>query len=113
MSDCLFCKIVAGQIPATKVFENENVIAFVDIYPQAKIHLLFVHKDHTENVSEMSESPEDIAEVFTAIGKYTKEQGLDKKGFRVVTNSGTLAGQSVFHTHFHILSGEQLGRFGS
>lgn len=113
MSDCLFCKIVAGEIPATKVFENETVIGFVDIYPQAKIHLLFIHKDHTENVAEMSESPEDIGEVFTAIGKYTKDQGLDQKGFRVVTNSGRLAGQSVFHTHFHILSGEQLGRFGS
>jgi histidine triad (HIT) family protein len=113
MSDCLFCKIVKGEIPSTKVFENDKVLGFVDIFPQAKIHLLFIHKTHTTDITQMSASPESIGEVFQAITAYTKEQGLDQKGFRVVTNTGKLAGQTVFHTHFHVISGEHLGRFGS
>lgn len=111
-ADCLFCKIVKGEIPSTKVFENDKVIGFVDIYPQAKIHLLFLHKNHTANVNEMSQNPAQIGEVFQAIAEYTKAQGLDQGGFRVVTNLGKDAGQTVFHTHFHVVSGEKLGRFG-
>lgn len=112
-ADCLFCKILEGSIPATKVFENENVIGFVDIHPQAKVHLLFVHRTHTSDINQMSQDPESIGQVFQAITEYTKAHGLDKNGFRVVTNLGRHAGQTVFHTHFHVVSGEQLGRFGS
>ena len=112
-ADCLFCKIIDGKIPATKIFENENIIGFVDIQPQAKTHLLFIHKSHTKDINEMSQEPMNIGHVFQAITEYTKEHDLDQKGFRVVTNLGKLAGQTVFHTHFHVLSGEQLGRFGS
>lgn len=112
-TDCLFCKIVNGVIPATKVFENENVIAFVDIYPQAKTHLLFIHKTHTKDINEMSQTPMTVGSVFQAITDYTKAEGLDHNGFRVVTNLGKFAGQTVFHTHFHVVAGEQLGRFGS
>lgn len=110
-ADCLFCKIIKGEIPSTKIYEKGNVTGFVDIFPQAKIHMLFVHKDHSSNVNEMS--PHAIAEVYTAIAEYTTKEGLDKSGFRVVTNTGKNAGQTVFHTHFHLLSGEKLGHFGS
>ena len=111
--DCLFCKIADGIIPATKVFENDKVIGFVDIYPQAKTHLLFIHKTHSKDINEMSQIPLDIGTVFQAIAEYTKAQNLDNNGFRVVTNLGKFAGQTVFHTHFHVVAGEQLGRFGS
>ncbi len=112
-ADCLFCKIVDGKIPATKIFENDHVIGFVDIHPQAKTHLLFVHKIHTKDINEMSQNPVSIGQVYQAITEYTKAQGLDQNGFRVVTNLGKHAGQTVFHTHFHVVAGEQLGRFGS
>lgn len=112
MSDCLFCKIIEGDIPATKVFENENVLGFVDIFPQAKTHLLFIHKIHSKDINQMSESPESIGQVYQAIAEYTKKEGMDQQGFRVVTNLGKHAGQTVFHTHFHVVGGESLGRFG-
>ncbi len=114
MSDCLFCKIVKGDIPSTKVFENSSVYAFQDLHPQAKEHLLFVHKEHTCDVNDMSENkPVHFSDVFLAIRDYTTEKNIDKKGFRVVSNLGSDAGQTVFHTHFHVLFGEKLGRFGS
>lgn len=113
MSDnCLFCRIVKGEIPSQKVFENESVYGFVDIYPQAKIHMLFIHKSHSADINQMSSDPESIGAVFKAIADYTKSEGLDQNGFRVVTNLGKNAGQTVFHTHFHVVGGESLGRFG-
>lgn len=110
-ADCLFCKIIRGEIPSTKIYEKGNVTGFVDIFPQAKVHLLFVHKNHSTNVNEMA--TQDIGEVFAAIAEYTAKESLGNGGFRVVTNVGKDAGQTVFHTHFHVLSGEKLGRFGS
>ena len=110
---CLFCKILKNEIPSQKIFENEHVIGFVDLFPQAKLHYLFVHKNHTRNVNEMSNDPETIGEVFKAIDQFTKSAKLENDGFRVVTNIGKNAGQTIFHTHFHVLAGEQLGRFGS
>lgn len=113
MSDCLFCKIVKGDIPSTKVFENDKVLGFVDIFPQAKTHLLFIHKSHTANINEMAETDaKAIGEVYLAIAEFTKKEGMDQGGFRVVTNLGKNAGQTVFHTHFHVVGGESLGRFG-
>ncbi len=112
MSDCIFCKIYEGKIPSTKVFEDKNVIGFKDLHPLAAKHYLFIHKNHTSNINEMAQSPHDIADVFHAIKEFTQKEGLDQKGFRVVTNLGPDAGQTVFHTHFHILSGEKLGSFG-
>lgn len=111
--DCLFCKIIAGEIPSKKVFENEDVLAFEDINPLAKQHLLFISKNHTTNVNEMtSQSGADILKVFSAINEFTTSNELSKDGFRVVTNLGQHGCQSVFHTHFHVLGGEQLGSFG-
>ena len=114
MSDCIFCKIVKGEIPSTKIFENETVIGFKDLRPQAAIHQLFIHKSHTKHNNELAKNdPQELSDVFNAIRTYTQTEGLDKNGFRVVTNLGPFAGQTVFHTHFHVLAGEPLGHFGS
>lgn len=113
MDNCLFCKIIKSEIPSSKIYEDENVYGFVDIYPQAKTHLLFIHKSHTANINEMADDTQAVAAVFKAIQTYTRDVGLDKGGFRVVTNLGPEAGQTVFHTHFHVLGGEKLARFGS
>ncbi|MBP9680296.1 MAG: HIT domain-containing protein [Bacteriovorax sp.] len=112
MEDCLFCKIISGVIPSKKVFENEKVYAFEDIHPQADTHLLFLHKNHTTNINEMSKESNAIGEVFSAIADFTKDKDLSREGFRVVTNLGKNAGQTVFHTHFHVVGGEVLGHFG-
>ncbi|MFW5887752.1 MAG: histidine triad nucleotide-binding protein [Bacteriovoracia bacterium] len=109
MSDCLFCKISKGEIPADIVFKNGKVIAFNDINPCAKIHILFIHREHTKNISELSvNNPEQLADVFQAITQYAKENGLAKDGFRIVTNQGPNSGQAIYHTHFHVLGGEKL-----
>ena len=114
MSDCIFCKIVKGEIPSTKIFENETVIGFKDLRPQAAIHQLLIHKSHTKDNNELAKNdPQELSDVFNAIRTYTQTEGLDKNGFRVVTNLGPFAGQTVFHTHFHVLAGEPLGHFGS
>jgi histidine triad (HIT) family protein len=113
MSDnCLFCKISKGEIPSKKIFENEHVFGFEDIHPQAKVHLLFVHKTHTAHINEMSKDVKAIGEIFKAIAEYTHDKPLSTEGFRVVTNLGPNAGQTVFHTHFHVVGGEPLGHFG-
>ena len=114
MENCIFCKIVKGDIPSTKVFEDEHVYAFKDLHPLAPIHLLFVSKHHTADINHMaSVDHEHIGHVFKAIAAYTKDSGLDQKGFRVVTNSGKDGGQTVFHTHFHVLGGTTLRGFGA
>ncbi len=110
MNDCIFCKIIEGTIPSTKVFESDRVIAFKDLRPQASRHYLFVHRSHSRDVNAMD--PKHIGEVYTAIREFTQKDGIDQKGFRVVTNLGSDAGQTVFHTHFHVLGGEPLGLFG-
>lgn len=114
MEDCLFCKIIAGEIPSNKIYEDDNVYAFEDINPMAKIHWLFIHKKHTKNINEIVDTdPEQFQHIYQAINKVSQEKGLVEPGFRVVTNLGENAGQTVFHTHFHVLSGERLGKFGS
>ena len=114
MKDCLFCKVIRGEIPAEKVYEDERALGFKDIKPSAKEHYLFISKSHSKNVNEMSESePHSLVEVHEAIRIFTRKQGLEESGFRVVTNVNQNSGQVVFHTHFHVLGGEQLGGFGS
>ncbi len=108
--DCLFCKIFQGQIPSKKVYEDDNVFAFEDIHPLAKTHVLFIHKKHTSNVNGLSTIH--VGQVFTAIKNWTTAQKMEESGFRVVTNTGPNAGQTVFHAHFHVLGGEKLGGFG-
>lgn len=114
MSDCLFCKIIKGEIPATKIYEDDKVIGFQDLRPQAKVHLLFIHKSHTKNLNDMMEKdPNQSSDVLGAIARHAEREKLVGPGYRVVTNIGPHAGQTVFHTHFHLLGGESLGHFGS
>ncbi len=114
MSDCIFCKIIEGKIPSTRVFEDSNVIGLVDLHPQAKVHILFIHKKHTHNINQLThDDPHQLIHLFEGIKTYTENEGHAQKGFRVVTNHGADAGQTVFHTHLHVLAGEPLGSFGS
>lgn len=111
-TSCLFCKIVEGNLPAQKVYEDEFVVGFRDLFPQAKIHILFIHKNHSNNMNHLVDTPADLVQIFNAIKYYTVQEGLEQSGFRIVTNTGPDAGQTVFHTHVHILAGEKLGTFG-
>ena len=108
MSNCLFCKIVAGEIPSTKVYEDDVVLAFRDIAPQAPTHILVIPKAHIASVAEISaDNSAMVAHIFEVIPKIAKEEGLDN-GYRVVSNCGDHAGQTVHHLHFHILGGKHL-----
>ena len=107
MSDCLFCKIVKGDIPSSKVYEDELCLAFYDIDPQAPTHFLVIPKAHIGSVSEVNEeNAAVVAHIFTVIAKVTKELGVDS--YRVVSNIGEQAGQSVFHLHFQVLGGRDM-----
>ena len=106
--DCLFCKIVAGDIPSTKVYEDEKVLAFRDIAPMAPTHILVIPKMHIGSVAEISaENSDVVAHIFEVIPKIAEAEGL-ANGYRVVSNCGEDAGQTVKHLHFHILGGRQL-----
>ena len=106
--DCIFCKIVAGEIPSTKVYEDDNVLAFQDINPNAPVHVLVIPKTHIDSVDCVDNSNIDIvSKVIAAIPTVAKECGLTN-GYRVITNVGEDGGQSVKHIHFHILGGEKL-----
>jgi histidine triad (HIT) family protein len=107
MNDCIFCKIIKGEIPSSKVYEDEKLIAFNDISPKAPIHILIVPKEHIESAACLS-GREDIAgAVFNAVAHLAKELNLEN-GFRVVTNCGSDGRQSVKHLHFHLLAGKTL-----
>lgn len=111
MSDCLFCKIISGEIPSQKVYEDDQCFAFKDIAPMAPVHFLVVPKAHFVSAAEVTEENEAlIGHIYTVIAKLAKEMGF-ADGYRVVTNVGALAGQTVHHIHFHVLSGKQLGAF--
>ena len=106
--DCLFCKIAAGDIPSTKVYEDDLVLAFRDIAPQAPTHILVIPKAHIASVSEIvPENSAVVAHIFEVIPQIAADEGL-KDGYRVVSNCGDHAGQTVHHLHFHILGGKQL-----
>lgn len=107
--DCIFCKIAAGEIPSTKVYEDDNVLAFKDINPLAPVHILVIPKTHIESAAEITaDNSAVVAHIFEVIAKIAKEQGIDKDGFRVVSNCGENGCQSVKHLHFHILGGKKL-----
>ena len=104
--DCIFCKIISGDIPTSKVYEDETVIAFNDIEPQAPVHILIIPKEHIASAAEINESNSSlIAHVFEVAAKISKEMNLD--GFRIVNNCGDSAGQTVKHIHFHLMSGRE------
>ena len=107
MSDCLFCKIIAGEIPSKKVYEDDLCYAFYDISPQAPTHFLVVPKEHIQSVSAVNdENAHIVGHIFAVIAKLAGELGLES--YRVVSNIGPQAGQSVFHLHFHVLSGRDM-----
>ena len=106
--NCLFCKIIAGDIPSTKVYEDETVYAFRDIAPQAPTHILVIPKAHMTGVSDVTaENSAVVAHIFEVIPQIAKAEGLEN-GYRVVSNCGEDACQSVPHLHFHILGGRKL-----
>ena len=109
MSDCIFCKIVDGSIPSKKVYEDDTILAFYDLEPQAPVHVLIVPKQHICCADKVDDSNADsIAHIFKKIPEITKTLGLEK-GYRIVNNCGEHGCQSVKHMHFHIIGGTQLG----
>ena len=108
--DCLFCKIIAGDIPSKKVYEDEYVYAFYDINPVAPVHVIVVPKMHVESANAINEeNSEAVKYVFEAIPKIAKELGVSEDGFRVITNIGENGGQTIKHLHFHVIGGTKLG----
>lgn len=109
--DCLFCKIAAGEIPAKKVYEDERLIAFYDIQPQAPVHVLVIPRTHIASVDEVdAENSAEIAHIFTCLPMIAKKAGLSN-GYRIITNCGDDGCQSVKHLHFHMLGGKKLNEF--
>lgn len=108
--DCLFCKIIAGEIPSTKVYEDEMVYAFLDIEPQAPTHIIIVPKLHIASGNDLTDdNAEVVGHIFAVAAKLAKEQGFAENGWRIVNNCGKDGGQTVGHLHFHLLAGRNLG----
>ena len=108
MSDCIFCKIISGEIPSSKVYEDELVYAFNDINPAAPVHILVIPKQHIPTLFDVNDENSGIvAHIFEVISKIAKEKNLEE-GFRVVSNCNEYGGQTVFHLHFHIIGGKKL-----
>ena len=107
--DCLFCKIASGQIPSTKVYEDGLVYAFRDIDPQAPSHILIIPKEHISSVNEIDDKNcAVVGHIFKVASQIAKEEGIDKDGYRIVTNIGENGGQTVGHLHYHMLGGRCL-----
>ena len=107
METCIFCKIIKNEIPSSKVYENDDILAFKDINPQAPVHIIVIPKKHIENILELNDESL-LTKIHKAIKEIVKEQNLAKQGFRLVTNTGENACQTVKHLHFHILGGDKL-----
>ena len=106
--DCVFCKIAAGEIPSKKAFEDDRVLAFYDLDPQAPIHILLIPKEHIASAAEITEeNGTNVAHIYAVAAKLAKDLKLDK-GWRVVTNVGADGGQTVMHMHFHLLGGRSM-----
>lgn len=107
--DCIFCKIANGEIPSKKIYEDEKVIAFHDISPEAPIHFLVIPKEHIQSANEINEENVNIiSHIFLVINKLVRELNIEKTGYRVVNNCGKDGGQSVNHIHFHVLGQREL-----
>jgi len=107
--DCLFCKIIAGEIPSAKVYEDDKIFAFRDIEPQAPVHILIIPKEHIASANELTEENASIVgHIFAVAAKIAKEEGIADGGYRIVNNCGEDGGQTVKHLHFHMLGGRSL-----
>lgn len=108
--DCLFCKIISGEIPSSKVYEDDLVYAFNDISPAAPVHVLIIPKNHISSANELNEDNAAIvSHIFLVAGKIAKQLGIAENGYRIVNNCGKDGGQTVGHLHFHLLGGRNLG----
>ena len=108
--NCIFCKIIKGEIPSNKVYEDDEILAFKDINPAAPIHVLVIPKKHIKSLADMKDGDEEIiAKIYSVINKIAEKQGFKEKGYRVIVNCGKDGGQEVEHLHFHLLAGKQLG----
>jgi histidine triad (HIT) family protein len=107
MTDCLFCRIVAGEIPSTRVAETASALAFRDVSPQAPIHLLVIPKTHVQSLAE-ADDPAMLGELLSLAAEIARKEGLAEGGYRTVINTGTNGGQTVGHLHLHVLGGRQL-----
>lgn len=109
MSDCIFCKIANGEIPSNKAYEDDKVLAFYDLDPQAPKHVLIIPKEHISSANEINEENASIvAHIFVVAAKIAKELGVSESGYRIVNNCGKDGGQSVQHLHFHLLGGRSM-----
>lgn len=107
--DCLFCKIIAGDIPSAKVYEDDLVYAFRDIEPQAPVHILIIPKEHISSANELTdENASIVGHIFAVAAKIAKDEGIADGGYRIVNNCGDDGGQTVKHLHFHMLGGRSL-----
>lgn len=106
MSDCLFCRIINGDIPAMKIFENERVLAFNDISPKAPCHILIIPKKHIATINDISEQDQAVIGEMVLVAKdLAADKGIEEEGYRLVINCNRDAGQEVFHIHLHLLGG--------
>ena len=111
MKDCIFCRIASGEIPANRVYETENILAFPDIHPNAPMHILIIQKIHYATTIELSErAPEHCGELFRASTEVARKLNIEKSGFRLILNTNADGGQEIFHVHMHLLGGENIGR---
>jgi histidine triad (HIT) family protein len=109
MEDCIFCKIVRKEILAKIVYEDDRIIAFEDIQPQAPIHILLIPKEHFTSLNALSEDKENlIGSIFLSARRIAEERGIKDRGYRIVLNTGKESGQEVFHIHFHLLGGRRM-----
>lgn len=109
-SECLFCKIARKEIPATLVYEDDSLLAFKDIFPQAPVHLLLIPKAHCESLADMTPAiAEVVGRLLQVAPRLAQEHGVAASGWRLLTNAGPDSGQTVFHLHFHLLGGKPLG----
>lgn len=109
MSDCLFCKIIEGEIPCDKVYENDQVIAFRDVNPQAPTHILVIPRKHISTVNDLTAADKNIVgEMLLAAQAVAKQEGIEESGYRLVMNCNEGAGQTVFHIHLHVLGGRRM-----
>lgn len=106
MSECIFCKVIKGELPSKKVYEDKNLVSFYDISPKAPVHVLVVPVKHVESIREINDEDKNLmGELILAVKKIAQKLGIDKSGYKVVVNNGEGSGQLVFHLHLHLLGG--------
>ncbi len=110
MSDCIFCKLAGGEVPADFIYESEDVVALADLHPQAHVHILIIPKRHFATTLDMSdEAPKIFGAMLVASSAVARIKGVDKSGFRIFLNTNADGGQEIFHVHMHVLGGERIG----